>query len=77
MVSLAGRIVILGGMENRKRRNQALEALAEFCSLAHLVNLHQINASQCLSPRDTRLAERLDLDQRSREWLRGRASYSR
>jgi hypothetical protein len=30
MVSLAGRIVILGGMENRKRRNQALEALAEF-----------------------------------------------
>ena len=30
-------------MENRMRRNQALEALSEFRSLAHLVDLHQIN----------------------------------
>ncbi len=40
---LAGGIVFLVGMENRMRRNQALEALSEFRSLAHLVDLHQIN----------------------------------
>jgi len=40
---LAGGIIFLVGMENRMRRNQALEALSEFRSLAHLVDLHQIN----------------------------------
>jgi len=43
LLLLAGGIVFLIGMENRMRRNQALEALAEFRSLAHLVDLHQIN----------------------------------
>lgn len=43
LLVLAGGIVFLVGMENRLRRNQALEALAEFRSLAHLVDLHQIN----------------------------------
>ena len=43
LLVLAGSIIFLIGMENRMRRNQALEALAEFRSLAHLVDLHQIN----------------------------------
>ncbi len=43
LLVLAGGIVFLIGMENRGRRNDALEALAEFRSLAHLVDLHQIN----------------------------------
>jgi len=43
LLVLAGGIVFLIGMENRMRRNQALEALSEFRSLAHLVDLHQIN----------------------------------
>lgn len=43
LLVLAGGIIFLVGMENRGRRNDALEALAEFRSLAHLVDLHQIN----------------------------------
>lgn len=43
LLVLAGGIFFLVGMENRMRRNHALEALAEFRSLAHLVDLHQIN----------------------------------
>ncbi|MFT6863423.1 MAG: hypothetical protein ACJAVK_001984 [Akkermansiaceae bacterium] len=43
LLVLAGGIVFLVGMENRGQRNDALEALAEFRSLAHLVDLHQIN----------------------------------
>ena len=43
LLVLAGGIVFLVGMENRAKRNQALEALAEFRSLAHLIDLHQIN----------------------------------
>lgn len=43
LLVLAGSIVFMVGMENRMRRNQALEALAEFRSLAHLVDMHQIN----------------------------------
>ncbi len=40
---LAGAVAFLIGMESRMRRNEALEALSEFRSLAHLVDLHQIN----------------------------------
>lgn len=43
LLVLAGGIFFLVGMENRMRRNQALDAIAEFRSLAHLVDLHQIN----------------------------------
>ncbi|MDF1711459.1 MAG: hypothetical protein P1U90_04430 [Akkermansiaceae bacterium] len=43
LLVLGGGIFFLVGMENRIHRNQALEALAEFRSLAHLVDLHQIN----------------------------------
>ena len=43
LLILAAGIVFLVGLENRLRRNQALEALAEFRSLAHLLDLHQIN----------------------------------
>lgn len=43
LLVLAGGIFFLVGMENRMRRNDSLEALAEFRSLAHLVDLHQIN----------------------------------
>lgn len=43
LLILTGGIFFLVGMENRMRRNRALEALAEFRSLAHLVDLHQIN----------------------------------
>jgi hypothetical protein len=43
LLILTGGIVFLVGLENRLRRNHALEALAEFRSLAHLVDLHQIN----------------------------------
>jgi hypothetical protein len=43
LLVLGGGIFFLVGMENQIHRNQALEALAEFRSLAHLVDLHQIN----------------------------------
>ncbi|MDB4537362.1 hypothetical protein N9230_01975 [Akkermansiaceae bacterium] len=43
LLLLTGGVVFLIGLENRLRRNQALEALAEFRSLAHLLDLHQIN----------------------------------
>lgn len=43
LLVLAGGIYFLVGMENRMRRNQALDAIAEFRSLTHLVDLHQIN----------------------------------
>lgn len=49
IILLVGGIVFLVGMENRTRRNQAPEALAEFYSLAHLVDLHQINKKPRLS----------------------------
>ncbi|YCM44083.1 hypothetical protein V2O64_22505 [Verrucomicrobiaceae bacterium 227] len=43
LLILTGGVIFLVGLENRLRRNQALEALAEFRSLAHLLDLHQIN----------------------------------
>lgn len=43
LLILTGGVIFLVGLENRLKRNQALEALAEFRSLAHLVDLHQIN----------------------------------
>ncbi|MGC6464074.1 MAG: hypothetical protein ACON38_12085 [Akkermansiaceae bacterium] len=43
LLILTGGIIFLVGLESRLKRNKALEALAEFRSLAHLVDLHQIN----------------------------------
>ncbi|MFW2384351.1 MAG: hypothetical protein ACN4GG_00830 [Akkermansiaceae bacterium] len=43
IIVLARGIIFLVGMEARTKRNQALDALAEFRSLAHLIDLHQIN----------------------------------
>ena len=43
LLILAGAIIFLVGLENRLRRNEALDALADFRSLSHLLDLHQIN----------------------------------
>ncbi|MEJ6579944.1 MAG: hypothetical protein QNL33_15700 [Akkermansiaceae bacterium] len=43
LLILTGGIIFLVGLENRLRRNHSLDALVEFRSLAHLVDLHQIN----------------------------------
>jgi len=43
LLVMAGGIVFLIGMENRMQRSQALEGISEFRSLAHLIDLHQIN----------------------------------
>ena len=43
LLLISGGVIFLVGLENRMRRNSALDALAEFRSLAHLLDLHQIN----------------------------------
>ena len=64
LLVLAGGIAFLIGMENRLRRNQALEGLAEFRSLAHLVDLHQINkdpgVDEVIAPEHDRRTVRSD-----------------
>ncbi|WP_193213047.1 hypothetical protein [Luteolibacter marinus] len=43
LLLLGGSILFLVSLESRMRRNRALEAIAEFRSMAHLVDMHQIN----------------------------------
>ncbi len=43
LLLLGGSIAFLVTLEGRIRRNRALDAIAEFRSMAHLVDMHQIN----------------------------------
>lgn len=43
LLLLGGSIAFLVTLESRIRRNRALDAIAEFRSMAHLVDMHQIN----------------------------------
>lgn len=67
---LAEGIVFLVGMKNRTRRHQALEALAEYRSLADLVELHQINKAPGLD-----LKEAPENDIRTVRTVEALASY--
>ena len=43
LLLLAGAIIFLVTLEDRLRRNKTLHAISEFRSIAHLIDLHQIN----------------------------------